>query len=197
MPEKGSSQASEPMPTPVQVEKMGPSDDILSDDSKEQHHQDDTLPGYSENSRTTGSPTSIGIQQLLATPGLPNINFLAYLSSNATLSSDCTTVTVRDPRLVTVPAALASFIEAQAALPPRPVLHIVGSANGNTEFDLKIDMMRYFVRGRDEPAWNYVEMVDRNEVAYRGESSVSVTPHCDTLLEWAQKFVESSAGNKS
>jgi hypothetical protein len=197
MPKELSSQASELMLTSVRRKEICSLKTILPHDSKRRRNRDDTLPGYSENSRATGPPSSTWSQQLLATPGLPNVNVLAYLPSNATLSPDHTTVTVRDKRLVTVPAALASFIMAQASLPPRPILRIEGSEFGFTKFDLKIDMMRYFVRERNEPALNYVKLVDINETASRGESSVSVKPHCDTLIEWAHKFVESPTGNKS
>lgn len=197
MPEKSPYKAPEPIPTPVRMSEIDPSNDIILDDSKGQHNQDDTLPDYSEYLHVTGPSISTWDQQLLATPGLPNVNFLAYLPSKATLSSDHTTVTIRDKQLVTIPTALTTFILAQAALPPRPILHIKGLITGNAEFDLKIDMMRYFVRKGNESAWNYVKLVDINEVASRGESSVSVKPHCDTMLEWSRKFVESSASNKS
>ena len=198
MPEKGSTPALGSMPTRTQMENTDQPNTIPSDASKSQHNQHDPLPSYSENSRTTSSPTSPWNQQLLlATPGLPNVNVLAYLPANASLSSDQTTVTVRDEELVTVPAALVSFIFAQAALPPRPIVRIRGSVCGNVAFDLKIDMMRYFVPKSDEPAWNYVKIVDEHELAPRGESTVSAKPHYDTLLEWAQRFINSLAGNKS
>jgi hypothetical protein len=185
-----SCQASKLTLTSAQLEKAGSSNELDRHDN-----QDDTLPSYSE--CATGSPTSTWSQQLHTTPGLPNIDILAYLPSNATLSADHKTITVRDKQLVTVPAALTSFIMAQASLPPRPILHIKGSEFGYTRFDLKIDMMRYFVRNGNEPAMNYVKLVEKNETAFRGESNVSVEPHCDTLIEWAHKFVESSARNKS
>jgi hypothetical protein len=198
MPKKLSFQASEPMLTPARRKEICALNTILPHDSKRRRNRDDTLPDYSENSRATGPPTSTwSQQQLLATPGLSNVDVLAYLPSNATLSPDHTTVTVRDKQLVTVPAALASFIMAQASLPPRPILRIEGSEFGYTKFDLKIDMMRYFVRERNEPALNYIKLVDINETASRGESSVSVEPHYDTLIEWAHKFIESPTGNKS
>lgn len=108
-----------------------------------------------------------------------------------------TTVTVSDEQLATVSAALPSFLMAQAALPPRPILHIRGIVLGATKLHPKINMMRYFVCKKDEQAWNYVKTVARNEFAYRRGDSVSVEPHCDTLSEWAQRFVESSTGNKS
>ena len=197
MPEHFTSHAPKILATPAAVDEASPTNDIFSDSPKGQNNQDGGLPGYSELLPANGPPTSTWSQHLLATPGLPNANILAYLPSNATLSSDETTVTIHDERLVTVPAALAAFIAAQAALPPRPILRIAGSEAGNTNFNLRIDMMRYFVRERDEQAWNYIKIVGRNEIAFRGESSMSVEPHCDTLLEWAQRFVESSAGNKS
>ena len=140
MPAKSSSQAPEPL------------DDILNDESQSQRNQDDILPHYSDNPSSTGSSTSRWCQQLLAPPGLPNVNIFAYLPANATLSSDHTTVTVRNEQLVTVSAALASFIVAQAALPPRPVLRIKCMVPGGATWAFKIDMMRYFVRKKDEQA---------------------------------------------
>lgn len=185
MPAKPSSQAPETL------------DEILRGDSQSQRNQDDILPHYSDNPSSNGSSTSRWNQQLLAPPGLPNVNILAYLPANAALSSDHMTVTVRDEQLVTASAALASFILAQAALPPRPILRIKCTISGEPRWALKIDMMRYFVRKKDEQAWNFVRIVARNDLASRGESSVSTEPHCDTLLEWAQRFVESPASNKA
>lgn len=182
MVEKGTSSAPKPK--------------LTSYDTQGHHDQSETLPHYSGDLRATGSRTLCS-QPLFATPGLPNVNVLAYLPTNATLSSDHTTVTVPDKELVTVSTALVSFIRAQAALPPRPILRIRAMIFGNVEFDFKIDMMRYLVRKNDESAWNYTKIIDKDVLGFRGQNNVSLEPHYDTLLEWAQQFVESSARNKS
>ena len=123
---------------------MSQSKGVLLDDTRSRRTEDETLPEYSETPLASGfgSPPLPWTPELVASPGLPNVNILAYLPSNASLSSDLTTVTVRDKELVTVPAALVSFLTVQAALPPRPILRIRGLIAGNIAFNLKIDMMR-------------------------------------------------------
>ena len=188
------------MSTPTRGEKSRPPNGVIPNGPQgqdNQDNQDNALPGYSESLIAIDSPIPTQNQQLLTTPGLPNVNILAYLPPNATLSSDHTTITVRDHRLSQTPDALASFIMAQAALPPRPIVRVKGSVVGDTKFDLKIDMMRYLVRKGDEPAWNYIKIADKDEITFRGESSTSAKPHYSTVLEWAQKYVNSPAGNKS
>jgi hypothetical protein len=164
----------------------------------------DGLPGYSEVSTTSTINLSQAVtwhKRLLNTPGLPPVDILQYLPGNATLSADKKTITVCDQNLCNDPAALAAFISVQAALPPRPQIRITGTTIGphvrGADFDIRIDMMRYFMRPRGQAQWNFVKTVEQGEMAFRGEAAKTQKPHEFSTQEWATRFCKSSAANKA
>jgi len=169
---------------------------------------EDGLPGYSEMALPASTPTAptapdIYRQIMTSTPGIPAVDISSYIPSvTATLSRDETTVTLQDLKLSTDPEALVQFVRAQAALPPRPTVRITGynsdrGSDRRPDFDIRINLMHYLVRPRENP-WNYVKLVEADEMAFRGESGKTITPHpAGGLQEWARLFCKSKSPNKS
>lgn len=79
MPEKSLSELPHRTPRTIHVDNVGLLNHKASSGFKAQRKQDDTFPGYSESSRLGDSSISTRSQQILTTPGLPNIKVLAYL----------------------------------------------------------------------------------------------------------------------
>ena len=177
-------------------------------------NDDTALPGYSEVPSPSSTPASHNSpntdhpQSLPAIPGLPSLDLSRYVIQGASLSNDETTVTVSGvPKLCTDPNALTEFLTTQAALPPRPQIHITGShdryGQRKLDFDVHINLLRYLVpsaspnSGAAAPL-NYVKLVGPNEMAFRGEATKNILPHPNGgLKEWARRFCRDSSTSKA
>jgi hypothetical protein len=138
-------------------------------------------------------------QRLAATPGLPTADILSYRPAEATLSSDESIVTIQDELLASNKDALAAFISAQAALPPRAQIRITGYQDGfsGPDFDIRINMMSYFLQP-GSASWNFVKLVEPREMAFRGSTTKTIDPHVDGgLAEWTKKFCKSQTTAKA
>ncbi|KAH7413971.1 hypothetical protein DE146DRAFT_14042 [Phaeosphaeria sp. MPI-PUGE-AT-0046c] len=155
----------------------------------------DGPPGYSEASQAQPLPEPI-------TAGVYDFDISQYLLPNSVTSKDGSTVTISNVNLCSDSTALVHFINAQAALPPRPEIRITGVHNSlgemKTDFDVRVNLMRYLLRKPRENPLNYVKMVEPKEVAWRGDSTVGTMPHAEGgLSEWAHMFCSDQSPNKA
>jgi hypothetical protein len=101
-----------------------------------------------------------------------------------------------------VPTALSRFSNAQAALPPRPEIQKTGVHNAygesRTDFDIRVNIMRYLIRKLGDGPPNYVKMVEPKELAFRGDAVKSAVPHAGGgLRDWAEMFCRDASADKS
>lgn len=133
---------------------------------------------------------------------MPEVDISQYLPPGAVTSKDGCTVTIQNTNLCSDPDALVRFINTQAALPPRPEIRITGTHNSygenKTDFDIRVNVMRYLVRNPTDAPLNYIKMVEPKELAFRGDSSKGMLPHADGgLNEWAGMFCRDASTEKS
>lgn len=136
-------------------------------------------------------------------PGLPALDFQLYSPPLFELSSDCTTLRSFAPYLSSTPAALVSFILAQATVPPKPQIHITGRRNGRPDFALKLNLMHILVPeagAHPSRRMDYLRIVAPGEPALRGGTRPSLEPDLGAqagLEAWAERFVEDPAPVKA
>lgn len=159
------------------------------------HDEYDHPPGYSEPVRNESYNPSQ--PPIISTPGMSELDYTQYLPPGSFLSKDKSTVTVVHPDLTTNPKALLKFITVQASLPPKPHIRITGSFSSSIDFDIQLNMMRYFMPPTSS-RWNYVKLVEPSELAFRGSTVKTVTPHMDSGIDgWATRFCRDAAQGKS
>jgi hypothetical protein len=132
-------------------------------------------------------------------PGLPRLNYSHYSPQGFSLSTDKSTLTSYEPRLSTYPTALISIIQSLAALPPKPIVQIMGkSSDGQVDFDIKINMMNLIVPEEERKGrMNYVKIIGNGELGYRGEGKESTVPtRIGGLEEWARVYCEDQSSIK-
>lgn len=132
-------------------------------------------------------------------PGLPALDYQLYLPPHFKLSSNCTTLRTHAPHLSSSAPALVSLIRAQAAVPPKPQIHITGRRNGRTDFALKLNLMPLLVPD-SPPAADYLRVVRPGETALRGGTRPALEPCLgpDAGLDaWARRFVKDPAPAKA
>lgn len=89
-------------------------------------------------------------------PGIPDVDFSAYRAASGELSKDQSTITVASPMLQN-PNTLAIFLRDQAALPPRPEIRIKGRNAHQVHFDIRINMMAYFLPPNGTSSLSYLK----------------------------------------
>ncbi|KAJ9307062.1 hypothetical protein DTO027B5_107 [Paecilomyces variotii] len=183
------------------------------DTSVSQTHQHETLednnsishqepPPYS--SPVAARPSPSGNQQrsircLSNIPSLPNLDYSKYQIPECTVSKDGTITTNYRP-LCSDATALAQFIREQAALPPLPYIRIVGLPPGASQpdFDVRINMLRYFLPTRSSTGWNYLKLVEDGQLAFRGKNTQTTTPNTKNGIEdWAKRFCAEKSSLKT
>lgn len=183
------------------------------DTSVSQTHQHETLednnsiahqepPPYS--SPVAARPSPSGNQQrsircLSNIPSLPNLDYSKYQIPECTVSKDGTITTNYRP-LCSDATALAQFIREQAALPPLPYIRIVGLPPGASQpdFDVRINMLRYFLPTSSSTGWNYLKLVEDGQLAFRGKNTQTTTPNTKNGIEdWAKRFCAEKSSLKT
>ena len=154
-------------------------------------------PAYSGPTTSTTTTTS---PQTPCIPGLPNLDFHKYQLPESILSDDQVTTTTYAPILSSDPNALTKFLHEQAALPPRPQIHIQGShdeyGSQKTDFDVRLNMIRYIIPESNK--WHYLKFVGDHQMAFRGGAAKSTTPPTKNgVAEWTHRFCRESSALKT
>lgn len=160
-------------------------------------HHGDRLPAYSERTK----PPDPRPPDLTTTPGLPPLVLARYAVPDGEMSPDDTTLTVSSAQLCRDANALTDFIATQAALPPRPQIHITGVhddyGDRTVDFDLRVDLMRYLVPSAPAAPLNYMRTMTAEEVACRGAAPPTATLHVDEGLQgWTRRFCQDESPSK-
>ena len=116
-------------------------------------------PAYFEASSSTHVPTD----NLTRLHDLPNINYRAYIIPGAQVSEEDGTTVVHFDRFSLSPDGVMRMVLQQAALPPKPMIHIKGniSFRGDPHFDLKLNASSLLLRDESDP-WNYTKVMASN-----------------------------------
>lgn len=135
-------------------------------------------------------------------PGLPPLNYDLYLPPLFELSTDCTTLKSTAPHLSASASALAALVRAQATVPPKQQIHIVGDSHGLQDFALRLNLMHLLVPDRQQQRMDYLRCVAPGESALRGGAGgrPSLEPGDGPGLDlegWARRFVEDASPVKS
>jgi hypothetical protein len=173
--------------TPTTPTSPGPSD--FSSNAGDDN--DDLPPGYSM-SAPAPDPAALRNAALgRMIPGnVPTVNFSAYAPLGSDVSTDLTTTQIVNPALCSSPQAFARVLAEQIALVPVPEIRVVGTHNqyGKTEvdFDIRINMMRYFLPKDGSPSLHYTQLQSA------GKDRIG-TPGVE---EWARSFCINPATDK-
>ncbi|CAF9910097.1 MAG: hypothetical protein GOMPHAMPRED_006953 [Gomphillus americanus] len=158
---------------------------------------EDLPPAYTTNGALQTADTSVSTLDIIKQ--FPRIDYSSYRPPSSSISSDHTKITTSHRPFCKSAATLTKFIQQQAALPPRPFIRIKGiSESGNTEFNLKIDLLPYLYRTR-EP-WNYFSLksdTDAEPSSSRGPSFRRSQSSNRSLETWAKEFCSDSASIKT
>ncbi|KAE9370791.1 hypothetical protein N431DRAFT_427147 [Stipitochalara longipes BDJ] len=129
-------------------------------------------------------------------PGLPRLDYTLYSPPTFTLSTDLTTLTSYTPPLSTYPTSLLKLIQSLSTIPPKPTIRIFGSTNDTVDFDVRVNIMNLIVSEDEKRRMNYVKLIGKGEVGYRGDFKKSSFPEKASLEEWCRVYCEDSAGIK-
>lgn len=155
---------------------------------------DDLPPAY-----TLPSPSPSRPERTVAlgrtVPGLPNVAFASYVPTGAHVSRDTVTISITDSALTKSPQAMAKFITEQIALPPMPEMRIVGThkewRQDKLDFDIRINMMRYFVPQNGSAGLSYSTLISGG-----GKKRTTPEGSAAAIQQWAQAFCDESAIEK-
>lgn len=179
----------------------------LSETSNTKNHVPKTPPPYSgpvgSNRTPTQQPTissTPGPPQKYA--GLPALNYHLYSPPLFELSADRTTLKSTAPYLSTSASALISLVRAQATIPPKPQIYIIGrrsaaSPRDKPDFALKLNLLPLLVPDDAARRMDYLRCVGAGERALRGGVRASLEPDLEGLEAWARRFVEDRAAVKA
>ncbi|KAL1885489.1 ATP-dependent RNA helicase [Paecilomyces lecythidis] len=174
----------------------------LEDNNSVAHEEHPEPPPYS--SPVTAQPSLGSNQQrpfryLSNNPSLPNLDYSKYQIPECTVSKDGTIITYHRP-LCSDGKALAQFIKEQAALPPLPYIRILGGSPRDLQpdFDVRINMLRYFLPTRPSTRLNYLKLVEDGQLAFRGKNTQTTTPNAKNGIEdWARRFCSENSSLKT
>ncbi|KAK4193902.1 hypothetical protein QBC35DRAFT_9233 [Podospora australis] len=165
-----------------------------------------TPPPYSGPSTPSQKPPpSPAAQSLLSQPrrhaGLPPLDYRLYNPPLFTLSSDRTTIRSSAPYLSSNASALISLIRQHATVPPKPQIHITGkrasSSSSRPDFAIKLNLMHLLIPSDSRQKLDYLRCVSQEELALRGGSKPTLEPHLINVEEWARRYVDDKASQKS
>jgi len=129
-------------------------------------------------------------------PGLPRLDYTLYSPPSFTLSTDLTTLTSYTPPLSTYPTSLLQLIQSLSTIPPKPTIRIMGTTNDQVDFDVRVNIMNLIVPEDEKRRMNYVKLIGKGEIGYRGDFKKSSFPEKANLEEWCRVYCEDSAGIK-
>lgn len=131
--------------------------------------------------------------------GLPRLDYQLYCPPLFELSADCITLSSKAQYLSESADALVNLIRSQATVPPKPLIHMVGTQHGVVDFDIKLNLMSTLVPDEPRQRLDYISCVGKGELAYRGGIKPDVLPEVGSggLEEWCRRFVEDKAQVKS
>ncbi|CZT04730.1 hypothetical protein WAI453_007714 [Rhynchosporium graminicola] len=170
------------------------------DQNEEQSHEPPPYSGPTSSTMTPIRTTAPHAQQ--SYPGLPRLNYSLYTPPTFTLSEDQKTLTSQCPELSIYPTKLNSLIQSLATVPPKPQIRITGkSSNGVVDFDLRINLMNLIVPEEGKPGsgggrMNYVKIIGKGEMGFRGEGKEAQVPDLRSLEEWARRYCEDQSSIK-
>lgn len=132
-------------------------------------------------------------------PGLPKIDYRIYSPPLFKLSSDFTTLSSKAEYLSVNAAALVNLIRTQAAVPPKPQIHVKGMRGRKVDFDIRLNLMSLLIPEDERLRMDYTRCVGHDELAYRGTMRPDTLPEVGDggLEEWARRFVEDKASIKT
>jgi hypothetical protein len=141
-----------------------PTPDLLSDEPSPEEVPTEPLeqpPQYSDahQQRTTAFVSNVTSRSPLPSPKIP---LQHYRIPESRISADRGVSTTKSISLCNESDSLFTFLKDQIALPPKPVLHIVGnhktysSYEAITDFDLKLNLTSLLWRP-DGQQWNYLK----------------------------------------
>jgi hypothetical protein len=139
-------------------------------------------------SNNTSSSPATNIQPF------PNINYSTYRPPSSAISDHDTTITTVHRPYSKSADELVKLIRQQAALPPKPYVHITGTSNNGLakDFDLKINLLPYLYRGPSEEPWNYLLIAGPGSVGTwseeRGSTSRRSQRSSQSLEAWAKEY---------
>ncbi|KAM3084143.1 hypothetical protein ACMFMF_001500 [Clarireedia jacksonii] len=158
--------------------------DFLDEDSGNDHDIS-TPPAYSAPHIPSQPPTRPARQPSAPLPGIPNLPYSYYQPPTFTLSSDKTKITSTAAHL-NHPSALLPLLHSLCALPPKPMVHIVGRREF-VDFDIKMNLMSLIV-GEGKAKMNYMKVIKWGEKGWRGGSKEAEAPHLDGLEDWVKMY---------
>ncbi|KAK0111486.1 hypothetical protein ONS95_001841 [Cadophora gregata] len=197
IPRKGISEPSVAVHRPSYTEPSSSSSQQHPEIQSQQQNQDDEQtnepPPYS--GPTSSAMTRAPAPQPQPTyPGLPRLNYSLYTPPTFTLSDDQKTLTSYSPELSIYPTKLISLIQSLATVPPKPQIRIIGkSSNGEVDFDVRLNLMNLIVPEEGKAGsgrMNYVKVIGKGEMGFRGEGKEALVPDLRSLEEWARRYCE-------
>jgi hypothetical protein len=160
--------------------------------------EEDLPPAYSisTNNQETTIEQNTSFSRII--PGLPNIPFAAYAPAGSEVSNDLQTTWIVDAALCKSPQALAKVIAEQISIPPIPEIRIKGSQDGSEwtvgrDFDIRLNMMRYFIPRDGEPAWNWAKLISNGKPKSKASGLNSPIGGVD---QWAKAFCADHSNDK-
>ena len=131
----------------------------------------------------------------------PTIDFSKYVIRSSTLSKDSTSRVFYPAHLCSDSVGLEKFIDSQLQLPPIPIIRITGrrsEGEGHEDFDLKLNVLPFILRGQDGRAWHHIKCLEKGELGFRGGSTESIVPSVEGgTKEWIQQFCADKSQHKS
>jgi hypothetical protein len=200
IPPKGISEPSYAVHRP-QLSHSGPSSSQSqnTDPPDPDDERPNTPPPYSgpTSPQMTAPPP---VQSQPVYPGLPRLDYTLYSPPAFTLSPDYTTITSYSPPLSTYPTSLLQLIQSLSTIPPKPTIRIQGTQNNELEFDIRINIMNLIVpeegKGSGRGRMNYVKLIGKGELGFRGDFKKTSFPEKASLEEWCRVYCEDPAGIK-
>ncbi|PQE22938.1 hypothetical protein CJF30_00008512 [Rutstroemia sp. NJR-2017a BBW] len=178
-PSYPTSNETEAGPSNTQTENDYPNEDSNN------HHDLSTPPAYSAPHLPSQPPPRAARQPSAPLPGIPNLPYSYYQPPTFVLSSDKTKITSTAPHL-NHPSALLPLLHSLCALPPKPVVHIVGRRE-SVDFHIKMNLMSLIV-GEGKAKMNYMKVIARGERGWRGGAKEAEAPHLEGLDEWVKMY---------
>ena len=169
--------------------------------SVERDDDEDLPPGYSMALSTTNAaerPATFG----RTIPGLPAADFSKYAPLGSKVSEDFGSTTIIDASLCKSPQALTKFLQEQLAIPPMPEIRIKGTHKLNSgwsddevDFDIRLNMVRYFLPRDGEQRLGYTTLVARGNGKLKSRAAASAT-QANGVQQWAEAFCRENAIDK-
>ncbi|ORY65515.1 uncharacterized protein BCR38DRAFT_341525 [Pseudomassariella vexata] len=132
-------------------------------------------------------------------PGLPVIDYRQYSPPMFDLSHDTTTITSKAKYLSENVRALAALLRNLATVPPKPQIHVTGTRGRKVDFSIKLNLLNLLVSDDKLGRMDYLRLVNRDEMAYRGGIQPSLKPDIGDggLEDWYRRFIDDHSNVKT